>query len=209
MEKKTLLQILKRYFITGLLVTAPALITFFVFGFIFVKIDGILGGLFKLWLGIEIPGLGFIALVLLIMIAGFLTSSYIGRKLFKISDSIFTKLPFVKTVYLTVKQLQELLKIRKSIVFHGSVLIEYPRKGIWVIAFLSSPKPINIAGKLTYPIFVPTTPNPTSGFLIFADESEFIRLDIPFEEAMKIVVSAGIINPDENNNEKQKSIESD
>ncbi|RKZ28525.1 DUF502 domain-containing protein [bacterium] len=205
MDKKGLLQIFKKYFITGLIVTTPALVTLFVFGYVFIKIDGILGGLFKLWLGVRVPGLGVIALVTLILIAGFLTSSYIGKKMFGITESIFIKLPFVKTVYLTVKQLQELIKIRKSIVFHGSVLLEYPRKGIWVVAFLSSPKPVYIGNKLVYPIFVPTTPNPTSGFLIFAPDDEFIRLDMPFEDAMKMVVSAGIINPDDKNKERKSS----
>ncbi len=206
MEKRNLFNIFKRYFLTGLLVLTPIMVTIFVFGFIFVKIDNILGGFFELLLGVHIPGLGFLTLLIMIIFAGFVTSFYIGKKLLDVADSVFTKLPIAKSVYITVKQLQDLIKMRKSIVFHNTVLFEYPRKGLWVIGFLSSIEPIALQKdtKNLYPIFLPTTPNPTSGYLIFASENEFTVLDIPVEEAMKMIVSAGIIGPFEGTDEQYK-----
>jgi len=206
-ERHDLFSILKRYLLTGLVVTAPTFITIGVFIYVFDKLDRILGGFFNLWLGFRIPGLGFIALMILIMIAGFLTSFYIGKKFLSLGEFIFTRLPIARTVYLTVKQLQELIKIRKSIVFHCAVLMEYPRRDIWVVGFLSSNKSTNLNGEDLFPIFVPTTPNPTSGFLILARENEFIRLSMPIDEAMKLVVSAGIIQPNISINNESKKIE--
>ncbi len=184
-----------RYLWTGAVVSAPAAVTLLVFWIIFVKLDGILGGFFQLILGYRIPGIGFITLVFLIMLVGALTRSYLGSKLITWTDAVFTKLPIAKSVYLTVKQFQELLQIRKRIVFHKVVLLEYPRPGLWAVGFLSSVAPVQLGEKRLFPIFIPTTPNPTSGYLVFATEDQFTVLDVSFEEAMKLVISAGIIPP--------------
>ena len=196
--------IFKKYFFTGLVVSAPLLITLIVFGYVFLKLDGILGGLFKYIIGFRIPGLGLLGLVILILLFGFAASSYIGRKLVEFAESVFAKLPIVKTVYTTVKQFQELLRFRKSIVFQSAVLLEYPRKGIFVIGFLANKEPVLVDSKVLYPIFVPTTPNPTSGVLVLMPEDEFTVLDMHIDEAMKLVVSAGILKPYERTYEREK-----
>ncbi len=199
---KSLFQKIIKHILTGLLVFAPAGITLILLGWVFIKLDNILGVFFQLWIGIRIPGLGFLALVIILAFIGIITRSYLGKKMLGITDSIFTKLPVAKTIYLTVKQLQSLLDIRKKIVFHSAVLLEYPRKGIYVVGFLASDKVIELTNKKFFPIFVPTTPNPTSGFLIFAEAEQFAQLDISIEDAMKLVISAGIIVPNDiqNNN---------
>ncbi|MCD6418344.1 DUF502 domain-containing protein [bacterium] len=194
---KPLFQKIIKHILTGLVVFAPAGITLFLLGWVFVKLDNILGVFFQLWIGVRIPGLGFLALVIILTFIGAITRSYVGRKLLGITDSIFTKLPVAKTIYITIKQLQSFLEIRKKIVFHSAVLLECPRKGIYVIGFLVSDEHIELAEKNFFPIFVPTTPNPTSGFLIFAERNQFARLDISIEDAMKLVISAGIITTNE------------
>ncbi len=183
------------YLITGLVVFAPAGITILLLGWAFVKLDNILGVFFQLWIGVRIPGLGFLALVIILVFIGAITKSYLGKKMLGITDAIFTKLPVAKTIYLTLKQLQNLLDIRKKIVFHSTVLLEYPRKGIYVVGFLVNNESIELVDKKFFPIFVPTTPNPTSGFLIFAEAEQFAQLGLSIEDAMKLVISAGIIVP--------------
>ncbi len=198
--------LLKKYLLTGLVVSAPILITIFVFGYVFLKLDNILGGLFKYIIGVRIPGLGFLGLLLLILLFGFMASSYIGRKMVALADAIFAKLPLVKTVYLTVKQFQELLRFRKSIVFQATVLLEYPRRGTYAIGFLADRNPIELDGKQLFPIFVPTTPNPTSGVLVFIPQDQFVVLNMSMDEAMKLVVSAGILRPYEGSYENYRQI---
>jgi len=199
-------KILKKYFITGLVVSAPILVTIFVFGFVFVKLDNILGGFFEYLIGVRIPGLGFLALIVLILGFGFLASSYVGKKLVGFTESVFAKLPIVKTVYTTVKQFQQLLRFRKSIDFRTAVILEYPRKGIFAVGFLADREPIYLDSRPLYPIFVPTTPNPTSGVLVFVKKEDFTVLDIPIDEALKLVVSAGIIRPYERTYDNPKLI---
>lgn len=184
------------YLLTGLVVSAPAGITILLFGWAFLKLDSILGGIFKLWLGVRIPGIGFLALVLIVLFIGAITRSYAGKKFIKLTDATFTKLPIARTIYLSVKQLQTLLEIRKRVLFHKAVLIEYPRKGLYSIGFLMSEHSINFSGKQFFPIFISTTPNPTSGFLLFVEQEQFAPLHISTEEAIKLVISAGIIQPE-------------
>ncbi len=193
--KQTFIQRIGRYLLTGLMVSAPAGITIILFVWAFLKLDSILGRFFQIWLGLSIPGVGFLALVLIVLFVGAATHSYVGRKLIDFTDALFTKLPVVKTIYLTAKQLQSLLEIRKKIGFHRAVLLEYPRRGLYVIGFLINEEQVVLLGRSFYAIFVPTTPNPTSGFLVFAHREQFEVLDIPIEDAIKLVITAGIIPP--------------
>jgi uncharacterized membrane protein len=188
---------LKKNILTGIFISAPAVVTIYVFWIVFRFLDGILAGLLVYFFDIKIPGSGFVVLLAILCVLGFLTRSYIGSKFLSLTDAIFTRLPVAKSIYSAIKQIGKFLEIKKTLVFHAPVMIEYPRKGLFVIGLLVNEKPTNINGKNLYPIFISSTPNPTTGFLIFAKKSDFIELDMTIEEAMKMVVSAGILSPTE------------
>jgi uncharacterized membrane protein len=183
------------YFITGIVVAAPTLITLILMIWAFNKLDRILGGIFDMIFGMRIPGVGLLALILIILIIGFLAQYYFGRKLLSVTDAIFSRLPVAKSVYGAVKQIQELVSGKKKLIFQKVVLIEFPRKECWSIAFLVSEIPVEMNGKQLFPIFFATTPNPTSGFLLYLDRKDFIVLDVTIEDAMKMIISAGMIAP--------------
>jgi len=185
---------LKKYFFTGLVAVAPIVITIIVLWWLFTRLDSILGRFFYLVLGIKIPGLGILAMFVLMVLIGWFTRRYIGRTLLKLMDQIFARIPVARTIYSTVKQLGEFVQQKRQFVFNSAVLLEYPRKGIWTIGFLSSSEPVVMDRKELYPVFVPTTPNPTSGFLVYLSRKEFKVLDISVVDAMKIIVSAGMLS---------------
>jgi len=188
-----------RLFLAGMVIVAPAGITILVFAWTFNKLDRILGGFFEILLGMQIPGIGLITLLFLIFLVGIFAKSYFVKKILQITDSMFSKMPLAKVVYLTIKQLQSLLNLRQRVIFHKAVIMEYPRRGLYVLGFLANEESVVISGKHFCPVFVPTTPNPTSGYLILAENEQFMPIDISIENAIKMVVSAGIICPTQSN----------
>jgi len=149
------------------------------------------------YLPYNIPGLEILIAVLLITIIGWLSLSFIGKRLFNLFESVLNKIPIIRTVYSAVEQLIETFTKSKSDK-KTVVLIEYPRKGVYAVGFATKENTGEIknkAGKELINVFVPTTPNPTSGFLLMFPKDEVIYLDLSFEEASKFIVSAGSFNP--------------
>ncbi len=200
---------LQRHFITGLVVVTPIALSIYIFWKIFVIFDnwmaGLLEFLFVRLLGIEnyyyrIPGLGIFVMFLLIILVGILTRLYVGRKLIALGNWIVGKIPFFNTIYLTLKQIMEALFSDKGEVFRKAVLLEYPRKGLYSIAFMTQDTRGEVQNRIEedlISVFLPTTPNPTSGFLLFVPKKDVKELDMPIEEALKLVISGGAVNPDE------------
>ena len=197
--KKSILSRFRNYFITGILVLIPIGITLYLTLFL-IKISS------KLlpdeinpnhYLPYDIPGLEILISLVLITFIGWLSLTFIGKRLVHLFESILNKIPILRTIYSSAEQLidnfSQNKKTKKSV-----VLVQYPRQGIWAVGFATKENTGKIKdsiGEETINVFVPTTPNPTSGFLLMFPKKDVIFLDLTFEEASKFIVSAGSINP--------------
>ena len=198
--KVSIISKLRNYFITGVLVLIPIGVTVYLTLF-FIKIfSKILPQEINPnnYLPYSIPGLEIIISIIVITVIGWLSLSFLGKKLVKLVNDIFKRIPFLRTVYSAIGQMtQSFAQTRKS-KKKSVVLIEYPRKGSWAVGFATQDTKGEIKSKTNKDlvnVFVPTTPNPTSGFLLMFPKDEIIFLDMSFEEASKFIVSAGTSNP--------------
>jgi uncharacterized membrane protein len=199
---------LKNYFFTGIIVTAPLTITIYMSYNLLIWVNEVTSNIIpQQWkigdfVPYAVPGLGLLLLIMAMVIIGMLTTGYIGRFFVRIWEGIIKKMPIVSSIYSLVKQIVETFLSQKSRSFSQVVLVEYPRKGLWTLAFVSKEstggKIDAKTGERTVSIFIPTTPNPTSGFLIFVPENDVIKLDLSVEECLKYVISCGIVAPNEN-----------
>ncbi len=199
---------IRNVFLTGFLVTLPIALTVFIFIFLFKNLDA-LSPTFTRWLillgaplpeGYRIPFLGVIMTFLIILLAGALTTNIFGNKLLHLWERIIGKIPFVRRVYTGTKQVVKSIATADTKSFRKVVLIEFPRKGVHAIGFITGKtrgELKHLTSEHHFNVFVPTTPNPTSGFLIFADPGEVIELDMTIEEGVKYVVSGGIVSPEQ------------
>lgn len=203
---------LKAYFFTGILVTAPVMITFFVayklIVFVDVSVNKLLPPQFALnnYLPFTIPGLGIIILVVALILIGMFAAGFLGRFFLRLGEWIVYKVPFISSVYSLLKQIFETFLSSKSDAFKKVVLLEYPRKGIWILGFVSTDtegEVKDIVKKDMVNVFIPTTPNPTSGFLIFVPREDVVELEMSVEDGIKFVISGGIVSPEELNQKKK------
>jgi uncharacterized membrane protein len=188
---------LRGYLLAGVLVIAPTVITAYAFYRFFVAVDGVLGKYITLF-GRPIPGLGFIAVVLITILLGIFAKNILGRTLLGIWEAIFTRIPLVNKLYVAVKQIGEALFSDKGTMFKRVVLLQYPRKNIYSIGFVTHTPGGELQEKIgsqVLTVFLPTTPNPTSGFFLIVPEKETVPLSISVEDAIKLIVSFGIVGP--------------
>jgi len=201
---------LRAYFLAGVLVTAPigitAALAWWIVEFIDSQVVPLIPGrynpdtYFREYLGVEfgLPGLGLVVLVIAITLIGFLAAGLVGRWVFGIGEKMLDRMPIIRSLYKLTKQIFETVLRNQSQAFRQAVLIEYPRRGLWAIAFLTADTKGEIREKLAKDhvnVFLPTTPNPTSGFLLFVPRDELIVLDMAVEDSVKLVISAGIVTP--------------
>ncbi len=193
---------IKNYLLTGILVSAPVFITFWIVLSLVKFFDKLITPLIpyyinpNYYLPRDVPGLGLIILIILLIIIGFLTASFFGRFLLKKTESLINKIPLIKIFYKTIKQIIETIFKNNSKAFREVVLLEYPRKGIWVLGFTTGQVEGAVKKKIKgnlINVFVPTTPNPTSGFLLMVPKNQLKYLDVKVDDAIKTIVSAGII----------------
>ncbi|MEM7328409.1 MAG: DUF502 domain-containing protein [Pseudomonadota bacterium] len=196
---------LRGRFLAGMVIAAPLAATFFILQFLITFIDNrvkpLLPPLLKpeTYTNYAIPGFGVLVLVVALTILGAVTANLIGRSLLAATDRILSRIPIVKNVYAALKQLTEVLANNQQASFDRCVMVEYPKKDSWCIGFVSSHAKQEIGSKLgtsKIGVFVPTTPNPTSGFLIYVEESEAIALEMTVEEGAKMILTAGLVVPD-------------
>jgi uncharacterized membrane protein len=190
---KKIKDFLRRNFITGLLVIIPIWATYYVLAGLLSVIDGMLGDVPRYFLGHKFPGLGIIALILFILATGILSTNYFGTRLVKLSDRVLQRVPLVRGIYTTIKQILETFSIKQN--FHGVALVEYPRKGCYSVGFMTGSvqgETIGLTGKFKT-VFVPTTPNPTAGFLLILPDEEVAEIDMTVEQGMKFIVSLGLV----------------
>ncbi|MBO7244983.1 MAG: DUF502 domain-containing protein [Alphaproteobacteria bacterium] len=204
-EKKTTL---KTYFFTGIIVTAPIAITLYLavefIAFIDTKVTGFIPAAYNPnnFLPYGLPGIGIILLLLLFTGIGMLTANFIGQYFMRIGLRVIGKMPVISGLYNAIRKIFEtILGEDKTKAFRKAVLIEYPRRDLWTIAFLTGPVPHQIHEALNekklISVYVPTTPNPTSGFFLYVPQKDVKELDVSVDDALKMVLSTGIIGPKE------------
>ena len=194
----------KKYLITGILVWLPVAVTIWVITYIISATDQLVNLLPAQWqpaqhLGFNIPGLGFIVAVLVLFFTGLFAANVLGRKIIEGWDRLLGRIPVVKSIYSSVKKVSESLLSDNSRSFKTPVLVPFPQPGIWTIAFVSgsvAPSLQNALGEEEYvSVYVPTTPNPTSGFFLVVPRADVIELAMSVDEALKYVISMGVVAP--------------
>ena len=197
-----MMQTLRRYLIAGLLIWVPLGITVFVIRVMVGLMDQTILLIPPQWrpealLGFNIPGLGVVLVLVIVLLTGMIVANILGRKLVGLWDAILSRIPLVRTIHSAVKQVMETILNSGSKSFRKVMLIEYPRKGVWTLAFQTGEVTGEIRDKTGVPVvtvFVPTTPNPTSGFVIIVPKEELIELDMPVEEGLKLIMSLGVVS---------------
>jgi uncharacterized membrane protein len=202
----------RRYFITGLLLWVPIGITLWVLNTIISTMDLSLSLLPANWqpvavVGRNLPGLGVVLTVLVVFATGVLATNFLGQRLVHVWEIVLSRIPIVNTIYSSVKQVSDTLLSPQGNAFRKALLVEYPRKGSWTIAFMTGIPAEEIrrrvspllSGEASSPemvsVYVPTTPNPTSGFFLMFRKDETVELDMSVDEALKYVVSMGVVVP--------------
>ncbi len=189
---------LRAYFITGLLVTLPLGLTYWILKVLLQSMESLIGNPIQRYLDIYIPGMGIILLISLILLVGIFARNFIGRKLGGLGEKVLHKIPLVRNIYTSIKQIVTTVFMQGKSNFRGVVLVEYPRLGIYSLGFItgdSTGQVQRITKDKMVNVFVPTTPNPTSGFFILFPEQDIILLNMTVEEGMKMLISAGMVTP--------------
>jgi len=213
--KKGLMMRLRAYFMAGILITAPISITIYLAWLFITYVDDKVTPLIPVrynpetYLPYGLPGLGVVVVVVGLTLIGALTAGFVGRFFQRVWERVMDKVPVLRGIYKALKQILETVLAQQSNAFREAVLVEYPRRGMWVIAFITGVtegEVQSLTEDKVINLFVPTTPNPTSGFLIFAPASDIVPLSMSVEEAMKMVISGGIITPQDLRSAAEKSI---
>jgi uncharacterized membrane protein len=195
---------MRKYFVTGLLILVPLAITLWVLNLIVGTMDQSLLLLPARWrpealFGFAIPGLGTILTLLVIFLTGLATRNFIGNRVVALWESILHRIPVFNTIYSSVKQVSDTLFSSSGNAFRKALLIEYPRRDAWTIAFLTGAPGGDVRNHLVgdyVSVYVPTTPNPTSGFFLMVPRADTVELDMSVDEALKYIVSMGVVTPE-------------
>ena len=190
--------LLRRWFVAGLLIWLPLAVTLLVIRFVVNVLDTSLL-LLPQAIRPDVPGVGVLLSVVLVLGTGAIAANFLGSQALRWMENAFAHIPLVRSIYGGIKKLAETLLSSKSVAFRRAVLIRYPHKDCWSIAFQTADAPKEVAdktGQLLIAVFVPTTPNPTSGFLLMVPKQDVIQLEMPVQEALKLVISLGVVTPE-------------
>jgi uncharacterized membrane protein len=208
---------LRAYFLAGVIVTAPIGITVLLIWQFITFLDSQVGSLIpdrynpESYLPFSVPGLGLLITIAFLTLVGFLAAGLAGRTLVRIGERLLSRMPVVRSVYSTLKQIFETVLAQSSRSFREVVLIEYPRRGIGAIGFVTGPTRGEVqvrSEEELVNVFLPTTPNPTSGFLLFVPKRDLVHLDMTIEEGIKLVISGGIVTPSAQEQEAARALAS-
>lgn len=195
-------KLLRRYFIAGLLFWLPIWATYVVVKFLITLMEGTLTLLPKKYqpdqlLGFHFPGLGLLFTIIILFITGLLVSNFIGHRLMQFWNMLVSRIPLIRSIHAAVKQVAEALLHPSGTSFKKVLLIEYPRRGVWSVGFLTSEHLLDTPTDCPMiTAFIPTTPNPTSGFLLVIPKTDVTELNISVEEALRLIISVGVVTPD-------------
>ena len=194
---------LRKWLIAGLLVIVPLVITLGLLNWITGTLDQTLASLPEAWQpdklrGVHIPGFGVILTLLILLIVGGIASNFIGRKLVGWGDALVRRIPVVRSIYSSVKQVSDTVFSDSGNAFRTAVMVQWPREGVWTVAFVTGQPNGEVAALLRddyVSVFVPTTPNPTGGYFVLVRKSECIELEMSVDAALKYIVSMGVVSP--------------
>lgn len=203
MAKKTLLSAsasASRHFIAGLMILLPLFLSFLILKFMLSQLDSILGPIFTKYIGFSVPGLGLASLIMIIWLTGVLTTNFLGKEFVKIYESIISKVPILNTIFSGIKQISDSFFSTSKKSFSKVVIVDVPGSGMLLIGFLTSDQVVAFKNKNNkkgvYHVFVPTTPNPTTGFIILVEAKHVHPVDISIEDGFKSIISLGVFHPD-------------
>ena len=194
---------MKKYLITGLLIWIPLVITIWVLKLVVDTLDQtlLLAPLAlrtESWLGVHIPGLGVLLTVVIVLVTGMLAANFIGERLVRIWNELLHRIPFVSSIYSSVKQVSDTLFSSGGQAFRKALLVQWPREGMWTIGFLTGIPGGDVANHLQgdfLSVYVPTTPNPTGGYFVIIARKDVIELDMSVDQALTYVISMGVVAP--------------
>ncbi|OZI32059.1 hypothetical protein CAL29_29940 [Bordetella genomosp. 10] len=194
------MRVFKKYFITGLLIWVPLVITVWVLGVLVATLEGFVPNFLSAesLFGVDIPGFRFVLVIVVVLLTGVFAANLLGRTLVEQWEKIVGRIPLVRSIYNSVKQVSDTVLAPNGQAFRKAVLIQYPRHGSWTIAFLTGTPSGEVAEHLQgdhVSVYIPTTPNPTSGFFLMMPRSDVIDLHISVDAALKYVVSMGVVAP--------------
>jgi len=196
---------LKNIFLTGLAVIVPVGLTLYILVFLIGMMDGLLTFIPRKFhpdtlIGVHIPGFGIIVTIMLIFICGLMTKSIVGNRIVLYGEGLLDRIPIVRSIHMAIKKIVDSMVLYRSRSFKKVVLVEFPRKGAFTVAFVTGEPANEIhakTGQRCVSVYVPTTPNPTSGYFIMFPEQEVVNLDMSVEDAFTLIISGGIVNPPE------------
>ncbi len=194
-------KLIRGYILAGLVVWLPVVVTFVIVRFLVDLLDTTISLLPNAYhpdkiLGMHIPGLGVVLSLLVLIVTGVVITNILGQRLFRLGDAILARIPLVRSIYYAAKQIINAVFASNSQAFRKVMLVQYPREGVWSLAFLtgsSNPEIIERTSSEMYSVYIPTTPNPTSGFLVMVAKKDAIELSMSVEEAMKYIISLGVV----------------
>ena len=197
---------MKKYLITGLLIWIPLVITIWVLTLVVDTLDRTLLLLpphfrTESWLGMHVPGMGVIMTLVIVFVTGVLAANFIGERLVRLWDAILHRIPFVSTIYSSVKQVSDTLFSSSGEAFRKAVLVRWPHEGMWTIGFVTGTPGGDVANHLRddfLSVYVPTTPNPTGGYFVLVARKDLIELDMSVDQALKYIISMGVVAPPPN-----------
>ncbi len=199
MSEQTIWSRMRRYLLTGIVVIAPVGVTAAVLWWIFQRLDAIVGRLLSAIVGVRIPGLGLLALLLLLIVVGWVAQQAMGRQLIGLAKRWLSRFPLTRSIYNAASQIIETVVGTNRKLFKGCVLVEYPRAGLWTLGFMMNRASLEIKEAITEDsaaVFVPTAPNPTSGYIVFVPERQLRHLEMSVEDGFKLVLSGGAWTPE-------------
>jgi uncharacterized membrane protein len=194
---------LKNIFLTGLAVIVPVGLTLYILVFLIGMMDGLLTFIPRQYhpdmlIGFHIPGFGIIVTIMLIFICGLMTKSIVGNRIVLYGEGLLDRIPIVRSIHMAIKKIVDSMVLYRSRSFKKVVLVEFPRKGAYTVAFVTGEPAHEIhskTGQRCVSVYVPTTPNPTSGYFVIFPEHEVVQLDMSVEDAFTLIISGGIVNP--------------
>jgi uncharacterized membrane protein len=197
---------MKKYLITGLLIWIPLVITIWVLTLVVDTLDRTLLLLppqfrTEAWLGMHVPGMGVIMTLVIVLVTGVLAANFIGERLVRLWNAILHRIPFVSSIYSSVKQVSDTLFSSSGEAFRKAVLVRWPHQGMWTIGFLTGTPGGDVANHLRddfLSVYVPTTPNPTGGYFVLVARKDLIELDMSVDQALKYIISMGVVAPPPN-----------
>jgi len=195
----------KKYLITGLLIWIPLVATIWVLKFIFDVLDQsllVLPEAFQTdhWLGVHIPGLGAILTIAVVLATGFLATNFVGAQLVQLWHDVLNRIPVVRSIYSSVKQISDTLFSSSGQAFRKALLVQWPHEGMWTIGFLTGAPSGDLSHHLPadcISVYVPTTPNPTGGYFIIVPRKDVVELEMSVDQALKYIISMGVVPPQE------------